>query len=70
MCSSDLEQGDQVIKSPWTSWQFEDDYDEDEEEYDEFEDEYEREDDTENLEEKEQQTIYDMAIDSYDEDEE
>ena len=44
--------------------------DEDEEEYDEFEDEYEREDDAENLEEKEQQTIDDMAIDSYDEEDE
>ena len=50
--------------------QEEDDYDEDEEEYDEFEDEYEREDDAENLEEKEQQTIDDMAIDSYDEEDE
>ena len=44
--------------------------DEDEEEYDEFEDEYEREDDAENLEEKEQQNIDDMAIDSYDEEDE
>ena len=50
--------------------QEDDDYDEDEEEYDEFEDEYEREDDTENLEEKEQQTIDDRAIDSYDEEDE
>ena len=48
----------------------EDDYDEDEEEYDEFEDEYEKEDDAEDLEEKEQQTIDDMAIDSYDEEDE
>ncbi|CYX26855.1 TPA: DUF4366 domain-containing protein [Streptococcus suis] len=47
-----------------------DDYDEDEEEYDEFEDEYEKEDDTEGLKEKEQQNIDDMAIDSYDEDDE
>ena len=47
----------------------EDDAEEDEE-YDEFEDEYEREDDIEDLEEKEQQNIDDMAIDSYDEDEE
>ena len=44
--------------------------DEDEEEYDEFEDEYEREDSAEDSEEKEQQNIDDMAIDSYDEDEE
>lgn len=50
--------------------QEDDDYDEDEEEYDEFEDEYEREDDAEGLEEKEQQTIDDMAIDSYDDEEE
>ena len=50
--------------------QEDDDYDEDEEEYDEFEDEYEREDDAEGLEEKEQQTIDDMAIDSYDEEDE
>ncbi|KDE71753.1 cell surface protein [Fusobacterium necrophorum BFTR-2] len=50
--------------------QEDDDYDEDEEEYDEFEDEYEREDDTEDLEEKEQQNIDDMAIDSYDEEDE
>ena len=50
--------------------QEEDDYDEDEEEYDEFEDEYEKEDDAEDLEEKEQQTIDDMAIDSYDEEDE
>ena len=49
--------------------QEEDDYDEDEEEYDEFEDEYEKEDDAEDLEEKEQQTIDDMAIDSYDDEE-
>lgn len=47
----------------------EDDAEEDEE-YDEFEDEYEREDSAEDSEEKEQQTIDDMAIDSYDEDEE
>jgi len=47
-----------------------DDDTEDEEEYDELEDEYEREDDAENLEEKEQQTIDDMAIDSYDEEDE
>lgn len=44
--------------------------DEDEEEYDEFEDEYEREDDAKDLEEKEQQTIDDRAIDSYDEEDE
>lgn len=50
--------------------QEDDDYDEDEEEYDEFEDEYEREDDAEGLEEKEPQTIDDMAIDSYDEEDE
>jgi len=50
--------------------QEEDDYDEDEEEYDEFEDEYEKEDDEEDLEEKEQQTIDDMAIDSYEEEDE
>ena len=50
--------------------QEEDDYDEDEEEYDEFEDEYEKEDDAEDLEEKEQQNIDDMAIDSYDEEDE
>lgn len=52
--------------------QEDDDYDEDEEEYDEFEDEYEREDDTEDLEEtvEEQQNIDDMAIDSYDEEDE
>lgn len=50
--------------------QEEDDYDEDEEEYDEFEDEYEKEDDEEDLEEKEQQNIDDMAIDSYDEEDE
>lgn len=50
--------------------QEEDDYDEDEEEYDEFEDEYEKEDDAEDLEAKEQQTIDDMAIDSYDEEDE
>ena len=43
---------------------------EEDEEYDEFEDEYEREDDAEDSEEKEQQNIDDMAIDSYDEDEE
>ena len=49
--------------------QEDDDYDEDEEEYDEFEDEYEKEDDAEDLEEKEQQTIDDMAIDSYDDEE-
>ncbi|HHV3270280.1 TPA: CD1107 family mobile element protein [Streptococcus agalactiae] len=48
--------------------QEDDDYDEDEE-YDEFEDEYEKEDDAEDLEEKEQQTIDDMAIDSYDDEE-
>ena len=47
----------------------EDDAEEDEE-YDEFEDEYEREDSAEDSEEKEQQNIDDMAIDSYDEDEE
>lgn len=51
--------------------QEEDDYDEDEEEYDEFEDEYEKEeDDAEDLEAKEQQNIDDMAIDSYDEEDE
>ena len=43
---------------------------EEDEEYDEFEDEYEREDSAEDSEEKEQQNIDDMAIDSYDEDEE
>ena len=43
---------------------------EEDEDYDEFEDEYEREDSAEDSEEKEQQTIDDMAIDSYDEDEE
>lgn len=48
--------------------QEEDDYDEDE--YDEFEDEYEKEDDAEDLEAKEQQTIDDMAIDSYEEEDE
>ncbi|HEK9333517.1 TPA: hypothetical protein SUN41_002042, partial [Streptococcus equi subsp. equi] len=44
----------------------------DEEEYDEFEDEYEKEDDTEDLEEtvEEQHNIDDMAIDSYDEEDE
>ena len=42
----------------------------DEEEYDEFEDEYEREDSAEDSEEKEQQNIDDMAIDSYDEEDE
>ena len=47
----------------------EDDAEEDEE-YDEFEDEYEREGSAEDSEEKEQQNIDDMAIDSYDEDEE
>ena len=47
-----------------------DDDTEDEEEYDELEDEYEREDDVENSEEKEQQNIDDMAIDSYDEEDE
>jgi len=47
----------------------EDDAEEDEE-YDEFEDEYERDDSAEDSEEKEQQNIDDMAIDSYDEDEE
>ena len=51
------------------SWE-DDDYDEDEKEYDEFEDEYEKEDDAEDLEEKEQQNIDDMAIDSYDEEDE
>jgi len=52
--------------------QEDDDYDEDEEEYDEFEDEYEKEDDTEDLEEtvEEQHNIDDMAIDSYDEEDE
>ncbi|HES2383829.1 TPA: DUF4366 domain-containing protein [Streptococcus pyogenes] len=50
--------------------QEDDDYDEDEEEYDEFEDEYEKEDDEEDLEEKEQQNIDDMAIDSYEEEDE
>lgn len=43
---------------------------EEDEEYDEFEDEYEREGSAEDSEEKEQQNIDDMAIDSYDEDEE
>ena len=43
---------------------------EEDEEYDEFEDEYEREDDAEDSEEKEQQNIDDMAIDSYDEEDE
>ena len=43
---------------------------EEDEEYDEFEDEYERDDSAEDSEEKEQQNIDDMAIDSYDEDEE
>lgn len=49
--------------------QEDDDYDEDEE-YDEFEDEYEKEDDAEDLQEKEQQNIDDMAIDSYEEEDE
>ena len=43
---------------------------EEDEEYDEFEDEYERDGSAEDSEEKEQQNIDDMAIDSYDEDEE
>ncbi|EHL11136.1 hypothetical protein HMPREF9629_00673 [Peptoanaerobacter stomatis] len=47
-----------------------DDDTEDEEEYDELEDEYEREDSAEDMAEKEPQNIDDMAIDSYDEDEE
>ena len=47
----------------------EDDAEEDEE-YDEFEDEYEREGSAEDSEEKEQQNIDDMAIDSYDEEDE
>ena len=47
-----------------------DDDTEDEEEYDELEDDYEREDDVENSEEKEQQNIDDMAIDSYDDEDE
>lgn len=47
----------------------EDDAEEDEE-YDEFEDEYEREGSAEDSEEKEQQNIDDMAIDSYDDEDE
>ena len=47
-----------------------DDDTEDEEEYDELEDEYEREDSAEDMAEKEPQNIDDMAIDSYDEEDE
>ena len=43
---------------------------EEDEEYDEFEDEYVRDDSAEDSEEKEQQTIDDRAIDSYDEEDE
>ena len=43
---------------------------EEDEEYDEFEDEYEREGSAEDSEEKEQQNIDDMAIDSYDDEDE
>ena len=47
-----------------------DDDTEDEEEYDELEDEYEREDSAEDMAEKEPQNIDDMAIDSYDDEDE